>query len=66
MSLFVSQDYFLINIRKTAFLNIESVHKVPFTSLRSPKNYLFTISKLRIFGLRKPCKWNFLNREIAY
>jgi len=33
-----------------------SVHKVPFTALRSSENYSFTMSKLRIFGLRKPCK----------
>jgi hypothetical protein len=33
-----------------------SVHKVPFTVLRSSENYSFTMSKLRIFGLRKPCK----------
>jgi hypothetical protein len=33
-----------------------SVHKMPFTVLRSSENYSFTISKLRIFGLRKPCK----------
>jgi long-chain acyl-CoA synthetase len=35
---------------------IVSVHKVPFTALRLPENYSFTSSKLRIFGLRKPCK----------
>jgi len=33
-----------------------SVHKVPFTVLRSSENYSFTMNKLRILGLRKPCK----------
>jgi len=33
-----------------------SVHKAPFTVLRSSENYSFTMGKLRIFGLRKPCK----------
>jgi len=33
-----------------------SVHKMPFTVLRSSENYSFTISKLPVFGLRKPCK----------
>jgi hypothetical protein len=37
-------------------LYIVSVHKVPFTALCLPENYSFTISKLRIFGLHKPCK----------
>jgi hypothetical protein len=40
-----------------------SVHKVPFAALRSSENYSFTMSKLRIFGLRKPCNWHFLNRH---
>jgi len=33
-----------------------SVHKVPFAALRLSENYSFTMSKLGIFGLRKPCK----------
>jgi hypothetical protein len=49
-----------------SLLYLVSVHKVPLTSLRLPENYSFTSSKLRIFGLHKPCKWNFLNRHIAY
>ncbi len=42
-----------------------SVHKVPFAALRLSKNCSFTDSKLRIFGLRKPCKWNSLNRHMT-
>jgi hypothetical protein len=41
------------------------VHKVPFTALRLPENYSFTMSKLRIFGLRKPCNWHFLDKHMA-
>jgi len=40
-----------------------SVHKVPLTVLRLPPKSLFTISKLRIWRLRKPCNWHFLNRH---
>jgi len=40
-----------------------SVHKVPFTVLRLSENYSFTMSKLRIFGLRKSCNWHFLNKH---
>ncbi|MDN5291993.1 MAG: hypothetical protein PWQ06_2232 [Anaerophaga sp.] len=40
------------------------VHKMPFTLLRLAEKYLFTISKLRIFGLCKPCKGHLLNRQM--
>jgi len=37
-----------------------SVHKVPFAALRLSENCSFTISKLRVFGPREPCKWNLM------
>jgi len=42
-----------------------SVNKVPFAVLRSFENYSFTMSKLRIFGLPKPCNRHFLNRHMT-
>ena len=40
-----------------------SIQKVPFAALHSSDNYSFTMSKLRIFGLRKLCNRHFLNRH---
>jgi len=33
--------------------------KVPFAVLRSCENYSFTMSKIRIFRLRRACNWHF-------
>ncbi|MDN5291272.1 MAG: hypothetical protein PWQ06_1511 [Anaerophaga sp.] len=52
-----------INYAKLRFNYLVSVHKVPFAVLRSSENYTFTMSKLRIFGLCKPCNRHFLNRH---
>jgi hypothetical protein len=52
---FYPLECFRILILRKISLN-SVVHKVPFTALRLPENYSFTSSKLRIFGLQKPCK----------